>query len=1097
MNIEKKIEKIVEQNGSSIVVLKGFNTSELKREKKYFSFNIDYFDTVDLPALQEQVIEDIIQHRIFTDDYLWMTIEEYQLFRDQEAINKMPVLVIENNLFNKQYPYRSTLSNVESIYHYLYYQEDNELENEQLKILENVSKFYGQIDYSKHSGNYYVTYPEFDEKSLTFKYYDEKDYDFQFSKDFPTENISQIELSDDELPFLDLIMNIISKEGINNVLFVLSGTNELLPNNYLERINVLANISDINIYFTTLSIRKKVIVNEDAYVKILNEVYRYDDYKEIEFYKNIENQSKETLNISQAQIIDDIVIQSEKAMHGEDFRDIYITAATGAGKSVMFQIPALYLANKYANDKPLILVISPLIGLMNDQVESMQRKGIKNSATINGNTPPYEKERILDEIQNQQVDILYLSPETLQARSDIKMLIGNRNIGVVIIDEAHIVTTWGKSFRSDYWYLGIYLAKLRKEYKFPIVTFTATAIYGGREDMYLDTRNSLNMISPISYFGKVRRDELFMVVKSSEKDLEKEGRDYRKTKHALALRHLLKAHKNKQKSLVYFPTVKLLTDFNNFLTQNAPDLVLITGKYHGGLSKEEKDEVLYQYVSGDLQFVLATKAFGMGIDIPDITNVYHYAPTGNVVDYIQEIGRAARDKKKVANGFGLIDFLNRDMNEVKQLYGMSAIRKSQIIEVMKKVLSLYKEKKYNRNLIISPEDFKYIFVQNKRDEDSLDNKVKTVLLMIEKDFSSPNKLGYSPFVARPRSLFGNDLIFVTPELERTFIHSSLGRYFSKLYEIQSESYSAIYQVNLSGIWEKYYRSMSFPSFKFALYSAEERGKLKHKSIFEKLIYVSGVEVVLNNNESVESIVSEYNLILQGFEIFVNSYKMSGKQFLVEDLGYHFMKVLKISDKFEAMTFAQTVINASFEYSKIKEIKFISERPNSGDSKPKYIIHNDGDLFTTFIKRGLLATLKPRDNFVEKDGDMLTFSIRANSVELDEKLAALGIGESRKLLNYQVVGGNNPQIYLRMNSIYPLEKSIKQGEFYQNSILKDVQDKHYTSVEMLKYLFTREQEGNSPKEKILNYSKWFWDNIEDYFMGILPSEIKNALSKSKK
>ena len=557
------------------------------------------------------------------------------------------------------------------------------------------------------------------------------------------------------------------------------------------------------------------------------------------------------------------------------------------------------------------------------------------------------------------------------------------------------------------------------------------------------------------------------------------------------------ANKNKQKSLVYFPTVRLLTDFYNFLSQNAPDFAKVTGKYHGALSKEEKDEVLYQYVKGDLKFVLATKAFGMGIDIPDITNVYHYAPTGNVVDYIQEIGRAARDKNKVPNGFGLIDFLNRDMNEVKQLYGMSAIRKSQIIEVMKKVLSVYKEKNNNRNLIISPEDFKYIFVQNKRDEDSLDNKVKTVLLMIEKDFSSPNKLGYSPFVARPRSLFGNDLIFVTPELEKTFIHSNLGRYFNKLYEIKSNSYSAVYQVNLSGIWESYYRSMSFPSFKFSLFSAEEIKKLKHKSIFEKFIYVSGVEVGLSNNESVESIISEYNLILQSFETFVNNSRMLGKQFSVDDLGNHFMKSLKISDRFEAMTFAQTVINAAFEYSKIKEIKFISERPSSGDSKPKYIVHNDGDLFTTFIQRGLLATLKPRDNFVESDNDILTFYMRTNSAELDAKLAALGIGESRKLLNYQVIGGNNPQIYLRMNSIYPLEQAIKQGDFYQNIILKDVQDKHYTSVEMLIYLFTKEQEGNSSKEKIINYSKWFWDNIENYFMGILPSEVKNVLIKRQK
>lgn len=1097
MNIKKRIEEIVKEKGSSIVVLKGFETNELQRENKYFTFEIDYFDKVDLTTLEEQVVEDIIQRRTFIEDYLWMTIEEYQLFKDQEAINKMPVLLIENNLFDKQYPYRGTLSNIDNIYHYLYYQEDNELEKDQLKILENVSKFYGQIDYSKHSSNYYVTYPEFDNKPLTFKYYNEIDYDFKYSEDYPTNQILQIELSDNEIPFLDLIMNITIKKDIQNILFILSGTTESLPNNYLARINILDNISNLNIYFTTLSIRRKLIENDESYLKLLKTIYKYDNFKELEFYKNIENQSKETIEISQAQIIDDIVIQAEKAIQGEDFRDIYITATTGAGKSLMFQIPALYLAEKYAGDKPLTLVISPLIGLMNDQVESMHRKGIHNSATINGNTPPYQKEDILEKVRNQKIDILYLSPETLQARSDIKMLIGDRNIGVVIIDEAHIVTTWGKSFRSDYWYLGIYLAKLRKEYRFPIVTFTATAIYGGREDMYLDTRNSLNMISPISYFGKVRRDDLIMIVQSSEKDLEKEGRDYRKTKHVLALRHLKKAYKNKQKSLVYFPTVKLLTDFNSFLMQNEPNIAKVTGKYYGSLLKEEKDEVLYQYKSGDLQFVLATKAFGMGIDIPDITNVYHYAPTGNVVDYIQEVGRAARDKNRVAIGFGLIDFLNRDMNEVKQLHGMSAIRKNQILEVMKKVLAIYKEKNNNRNLIISPEDFKYIFVQNKRDEDSLDNKVKTVLLMIEKDFSSPNKLGYSPFVARPRSLFGNDLIFVTPQLEKLFIHSNLGKFFNKLYEIKSDNYSTVYQVNLSGIWERYYKHMSFPSFKFSLHTADERKKMKHKSIFEKFIYASGIHVGLNNEETDESIISKYNIILEGFEKFVNIHKISEKQFSVDDLGYHFMKILKISDKFEAMTFAQTIINAAFEYSKIKDIKFIYERMSNGDSKPKYIINNDGDLFTTFIKRGLLASLKPTENFIKNDEGVMTFNVRSNNIEIDAKIAALGIGESRKLLNYQVVGGNNPQIYLRMNSVYPLEKAIKQGDFYHNSILKDVQAKHYTSVEMLKYLFKKEKDGNSPKEKVLNYSKWFWDNIEDYFMGILPSEVKDALSKPNK
>lgn len=1098
MHIETRINELIAKQNPSIVILKGFDTSKLSRENKYFSFDINYFDTVDLASLQTEVINDIITNRTFEKPYLWMSIEEYQLFKEQEAISQMPLLVIENNLFDKQFPYRDTLSNIENIYHYLYYQEDNELEDDQVKLLENVSKFYGQIDYSKQSGNYYVIYPEFDQTPLTFNFYDEEDYEFVFSEEYPTDQIVQIELSDNELPFLDLIMSVKEVDEVENALFVVSGSQELLPNNYVARIHTLANISKLNIYFTTLSIKRKVIANEEAYVKILNDVYGYDHYKEIEFYKHIENRSKETIHISQMQIIDDIVNQVEKAMYGEDFRDVYITASTGAGKSVMFQIPALYLAEKFTDNKPLTLVISPLIGLMNDQVNSMRSKGIDNSATINGNTPPYEKERILEDVRNQKIDILYLSPETLQARSDIKMLIGERNIGVVIIDEAHIVTTWGKSFRSDYWYLGIYLAKLRKAYKFPIVTFTATAIYGGREDMYLDTRNSLNMISPISYFGKVRRDELLMIVRSGEKGLEKEGRDYRKAKNVFAMDHLKRAYQNKHKSLIYFPTVRLLTEFYNFLKRNEPEIANITGKYHGAnLSKEEKDAVLDQFKSGEMQFVLATKAFGMGIDIPDITNVYHYAPTGNVVDYIQEIGRAARDQEKVPYGYGLIDYLNRDMNEVKQLHGMSAIRKSQIIEVMKKVLSIYKEKNYNRNLIISPEDFKYIFVQNKRDEDSLDNKVKTVLLMIEKDFSSPNKLGYSPFVARPRSLFGNDLIFVTSDLEQHFIKSHLGKYFSKKYDLNSKSYSAVYQVNLSGIWERHYRHMSFPSFKYALFTPSERDKLKHKKIFEKLIYVSGIEVGLDHNETIESVNSKYNQILNAFETFVNNYKVTGKYFSVEDLGYHLQKTLKISGKFEAMTFAQTIINAAFEYSKIKETKFIFERTASGDAKPKYMVHSDGDLFTTFITRNLLATLKPQDHFVESDGNIISFYLRANSIELDAKLAALGIGESRKLLNYQVVGGNNPQIYVRMNSIYPLEKAIKQGDFYQNIILNDVQTKHYTSVEMLKYLFTKEQEGSSRKERIFNYSKWFWDNVEDYFMGIMPDEVKSALSKQNK
>jgi len=1092
--IENRINEIVKQRGSIILIFKGFETNMLPIDKKYFDFNIGYIDKIDLESIKEQVLDKIIENRKFAEDYKWMTMEEYQIFNENASISKMPIVLLENDLYDKQFPYRDTLSDISNVYKILYEEEDVELKLNQKELYEKISLFYGQIDYSEQSRNYYVTYPVIEEDVIVEKYYHENPLKVELSKDIPEENIQQIELSDNEIPFLDLEEYILGGENIKNVVIILSSPCDTLPNRYLERLNILKKLADFNLYFTELSMANKTITNEKDYVKILNEIYNYPSFNKIPFYKDIVNRSKETIEISQVQIINDIVTQAEMAINELPFRDIYITASTGAGKSIMFQIPALYLVKKHPDKRPLTLVISPLIGLMNDQVDSMRRKGVNSLATINGNTPPYEKEIILEKIKKNEVDVLYLSPETLQSRSDIKMLIGDRRIGVVIIDEAHIVTTWGKSFRADYWYLGIYLTKLRKVYKFPIVTFTATSIYGGREDMYLDTRNSLNMISPISYFGKVRRDDILMNVTSSEKDFNAEGRDYRKTKKMLALKHLQTAVEKNQKSLLYFPTIKLLSEFYGFILQNEPEIAKKTGKYYGTLQKEEKDTVLSEYKSGELQFVLATKAFGMGIDIPDITNVYHYAPTGNVVDYIQEIGRAARDNSKVRYGFGIIDFLPQDMNEVKQLYGMSAIKKTQILEVMGKVLSVYKEKGYNRNLIISPEDFKYIFVQNNRDEESLDNKVKTVLLMIEKDFSAPNKLGYSPFVARPRSLFGNDLIFVTSEFEVQILKSNLKEYFSKKIDLNSKNYVAIYQVNLCGIWEKYYNTMSYPSFKHALFKDEEIKKLGHHKLFSKFIYTSGVEVSLGKDISVEYVLSQYRIILEMFEEFVNIQKISEKQFTIIDLGNHISKKMKIVDKFEARAFAQNIINAAFEFRKIKNTNFISERTNSSSDNQRYIVSQDGDVFTNFILSSITKALKPSENYIKSTDNITTFGFRNNDSNIDAKIAALGIGEARKLLNFQVVGGSNPQIYLRMNSVHPLEKAIKQGDYYRNEILEDIQSKHYISVEMLKYLFTKEQPKSTSKNRILNYTSWFWNNIEDYFMGILPDEVSSALYK---
>src|SRR5699024_11220105 len=126
--------------------------------------------------------------------------------------------------------------------------------------------------------------------------------------------------------FLDINFQIMYDKKTIDLIFILSDSSYLLQNNYLTQINILSEFNNIKFYFTTLSIKRKVIKNEDSYVKLLKEVYGYEAYKEIEFYKSIEGRSKQTLKISQAQIIDDIVNQAEKAMFGEDFRDVYIKA---------------------------------------------------------------------------------------------------------------------------------------------------------------------------------------------------------------------------------------------------------------------------------------------------------------------------------------------------------------------------------------------------------------------------------------------------------------------------------------------------------------------------------------------------------------------------------------------------------------------------------------------------------------------------------------------------------------------------------------------------------------------------------------------------
>ena len=315
---------------------------------------------------------------------------------------------------------------------------------------------------------------------------------------------------------------------------------------------------------------------------------------------------------------------------------------------------------------------------MQDQKEKLIKNGYTRVEAFNSDLiSQVEKETVLNRIKSGEVDLLYLSPETLLSYS-IETIIGDREIGLLIIDEAHIVTTWGMGFRPDYWYLGGYINRLRNPiqttagknrriYKFPICAFTATAINGGVDDSVSDTIISLYMENPVKFIGYVRRDDIKFDIKMCESNkLHQVVYESQKTKE-MSLR-IEKWLAGKEKTIVYFPYAQNAFDasrgvrgFSGIKTD--PRIGVFTGKNVDELNtetfNEKKRETFNKFRTGEQPVIYATKAFGMGVDIDDVKNVYHYAVSGNLCDYIQEIGRAAR--RPDMTGVAITDFFYNDM----------------------------------------------------------------------------------------------------------------------------------------------------------------------------------------------------------------------------------------------------------------------------------------------------------------------------------------------------------------------------------------------------------------------------------------------------
>ena len=290
--------------------------------------------------------------------------------------------------------------------------------------------------------------------------------------------------------------------------------------------------------------------------------------------------------------------------------DVLAIMPTGGGKSICYQVPALCLDG-------ITIVISPLISLMKDQVDALKTMGVK-ARLINSSLSNSEYNEALEEIENDECKIIYIAPERLDSMDFVNIIRG-KNISQVAIDEAHCVSQWGHDFRVSYKKIPYFINRLDKR---PIVTaFTATASNEVREDII----NILDLHNPAVYITGFDRENLSInIVKSSSKN--KYTLDY------------VENHKN-ESGIIYASTRKEVeTIYEGLLKRNYS-----VAKYHAGLSNEARKEYQENFINDDIKIMVATNAFGMGIDKPNIRWVLHYNMPQSIENYYQEIGRAGRD----------------------------------------------------------------------------------------------------------------------------------------------------------------------------------------------------------------------------------------------------------------------------------------------------------------------------------------------------------------------------------------------------------------------------------------------------------------------
>ena len=378
---------------------------------------------------------------------------------------------------------------------------------------------------------------------------------------------------------------------------------------------------------------------------------------------------KELFGYDEFRTFDGVPMQQqavESAIRGESLLTIF---PTGGGKSLTFQLPALMAGR---NTHGLTVVISPLQSLMKDQVDNLAARGISEAVTINGLLDPIERATAIQQVADGTANLLYIAPEMLRSKT-IERLLLSRDVARFVIDEAHCFSAWGHDFRVDYLYIGDFIRQLqeKKQQQKPIAVscFTATAKQKVVSDICDYFRVKLGIELKVFAANAERKNLRYSVLHA----------DTAEEKYNL-LRSLILGHNCP--TIVYVSRTKRTRQLADHLLSDGIRALPFNGK----MEAAEKVKNQNAFMSGEAQVIVATSAFGMGVDKKDVGLVVHYNISDSLENYVQEAGRAGRDPQMQAECFVL--YADSDLDKHFILLNQTKLSISEIQQVWKAIKDL-------------------------------------------------------------------------------------------------------------------------------------------------------------------------------------------------------------------------------------------------------------------------------------------------------------------------------------------------------------------------------------------------------------------------